>query len=427
MEVTNGWLEVFAAIVILLLFINTGHSKEKSHIEKSFSVLLICHMLVLLLDAAHWFLYGRTDLFILMPILSFAPTILALIGNAVFIYFLSEFLSQKGLASRKAGILLLVFLVMAIITWASFILLNGIQNATSLQTNYNELQYSWSYWLGHLLWGAACVIGIGFVFRCRRVLSKNEMLSLISYGVFLLIALLLRCFWDGPQIFLATSLSLIWIYAVTHKAQAQRLSEEEARLAQSRIAILLSQIQPHFLYNTLNSICGLCDENPKEAKKITAEFADYLRHNLDSLSQRAPIPFSEELRHIKIYFDIEKKRFEDKLNIVYDIKTYDFLLPSLSVQPLVENAVKHGIKKRKAGGVITLSAREKDTCFEISIEDNGVGFDINAQNTNEKSHLGIQNVKDRLRAMCNGRLTIKSEVGVGTTVLISIPKGEPKQ
>ncbi|MEG1859839.1 MAG: hypothetical protein RR193_05795, partial [Christensenellaceae bacterium] len=80
MEMTNGCLEVFAAIVILILFINTGHSKEKSHIEKSFSILLICHMLVLLLDAAHWFLYGRTDLSILMPILSFAPTILALVG-----------------------------------------------------------------------------------------------------------------------------------------------------------------------------------------------------------------------------------------------------------------------------------------------------------------------------------------------------------
>lgn len=427
MEVTNGCLEVFAAIVILILLINTGHSKEKTHLEKSFSILLICHMLVLLLDAAHWFLYGRTDLPILMSILSFAPTILALIGNAVFIYFLFEFLSQKGLTSRKAGILLLLLLVMAILTWTSFILLNGIQNATNLQTNHNELQYSWSYWLGHLLWGAACVIGMGFVFRCRRGLSKNEMLSLISYGVFLLIALLLRRFWDGPQIFLATSLSLIWIYAVTHKAQAQRLSEEEARLAQSRITILLSQIQPHFLYNTLTSICGLCDENPKEAKKITAEFADYLRHNLDSLSQRAPIPFSEELRHIKIYFDIEKKRFEDKLNIVYDIETDDFLLPSLSVQPLVENAVKHGIRKEKAGGVITLSTKEKGTCFEISIEDNGVGFDINAQKTNEKSHLGIQNVRDRLWAMCNGRLIVKSEVGVGTTVLISIPKGEPKQ
>ncbi len=427
MQVINGSLEVFAAIVVLILFINTGHNKEKTHIEKSFSIMLICHMLVLLLDAAHWFLYHRTDLSILMPILSFAPTILALIGNAIFICFVFELLSQKGLVSRKVCISLLLLLVMAIMAWASFIFLNGIQNATNLQTNHNQLQYSWVYWLGHLLWGAACVIGIWIVFCCRRAFGKNEMLSLISYGVFLLIALLLRYFWDGPQIFLATSLSLIWIYAVTHKAQAQRLSEKEARLAQSRVAILLSQIQPHFIYNTLTSICGLCDENPKEAKKVTAEFADYLRHNLDSLNQSVPVPFLEELQHTQIYFAIEKKRFEDKLNIAYDIETSDFLLPSLTVQPLVENAVKHGLQKRKAGGVISLSTREQSACFEVSIEDNGVGFDINAQKTNKKSHLGIQNVRDRLWAMCKGRLTIKSEVGVGTTALISIPKGEPRQ
>ncbi len=427
MQVTNGCLEVFAAIVVLILFINTGHTKEKTHIEKSFSVMLICHMFVLLLDAAHWFLYHHTDLSILMPILSFAPTILALIGNAVFICFVFELLSQKGLVSRKVCISLLLLLFMTILTWAGFIFLNGIENATNLQTNHNELQYSWFYWLGHLLWGAACVIGIGIVFRCRRSLNKNEMLSLISYGVFLLIALLLRYFWDGPQIFLGTSLSLVWIYAVTHKAQAQRLAEKEARLAQSRIAILLSQIQPHFIYNTLTFICGLCDENPKEAKKVTAEFADYLRHNLDALNQNVPVPFLEELQHAKTYFAIEKKRFEDKLNIVYDIETSDFLLPALSVQPLVENAVKHGLQKRKAGGIIALSTRERNACFEVLIKDSGVGFDINAQKTNEKSHLGIQNVKDRLWAMCKGSLTIESEIDIGTTALISIPKGESKQ
>ncbi len=392
--------------------------------EKRLSAMLICHILVLLLDAAHWFLYQRTDLPILMMVLTFAPTILALIGNAIFACFAIGFLSQKAPLSAKFKVLIISPLVLAILAWISFVLVNGIQNSFNMQTAHDALQYSWVYWLGHLLWGSACVIGIGVVVHCRKGLNKNEILSLISYCAFPLGALLLRRIWDGPGIFLATSLSLIWIYSVMHRNQRQRLAEKEARLAQSRIAILLSQVQPHFIYNALTSICGLCDENPKEAQKVTAEFADYLRHNLESLNKNVTVPFAEELQHTKIYLDIEKKRFEDRLNLVYDIAVSDFLLPALTVQPLVENAVKHGV--RKSGGTIALSTKEENNYFEISIYDNGVGFDANKRKSDTKLHIGIENVRDRLWAMCKGTLTIESKVGVGTTTCIQIPKGENK-
>ncbi len=426
MELTNGCLEVFSVIVLLIIFISMYHGKAIDAAQKRLSAILICHILVLLLDAAHWFLYQRTDLNALMAVLSFAPTILALIENAFFACFTIDFLSQKGLISLKTKMLVFVPFGLAIITWACFVFINGINNATNIQTEYDVLQYGWIYWLGHLLWSSVCVMGIVFILRCRNGLNKNELLPLISYCVFPLIALLLRPFWDGPLIFLGTSLSLVWIYSVIHKEQRQRLAEREARLAQSRIAVLLSQIQPHFIYNTLTSICGLCDESPLEAKKTTAEFADYLRHNLESLTQTAPIPFEEELQHTKIYLDIEKKRFEDRLDVVYNIMVQNFAIPSLTVQPLVENAVKHGIMKSKSGGRITLSTIEKDLCYEVSIKDNGVGFDTSYIKEDNNLHIGIQNAKDRLWAMCKGTLTVESEIGIGTTAFISIPKGEEK-
>ncbi len=204
----------------------------------------------------------------------------------------------------------------------------------------------------------------------------------------------------------------------------RQLQAKEQQLLQSRISILLSQIQPHFIYNTLTVICGLCDENPKEAKKVTAEFADYLRHNLDTLNQSTPVPFSEELQHTELYLSLEKKRFAEKLCVVYDIETKDFCIPSLTVQPLVENAVKHGVLKRKRGGKVTIATRNTDSCHEIIIADDGVGFGPSNLLPDPHLHVGIENVRDRLRSMCQGTLTIESEVGFGTKAVIRIPKGD---
>ncbi|MEG0903521.1 MAG: histidine kinase, partial [Lachnospiraceae bacterium] len=204
----------------------------------------------------------------------------------------------------------------------------------------------------------------------------------------------------------------------------KELQEKEIQLLQSRISIMLSQIQPHFLYNTLTAICGLCDENPKEAKKVTAEFADYLRHNLESLTQSTPVPFEDELRHTKVYLGIEKKRFEQRLNIVYDIADINFRIPALTIQPIVENAVKHGVIRKKSDGTVTLSTREREDCYEIIIADDGVGFDVNEPLTDPDTHVGIENVRCRLWSICRGTLDIKSIVGEGTTAIIRIPRGK---
>lgn len=211
----------------------------------------------------------------------------------------------------------------------------------------------------------------------------------------------------------------------TYNAQlGEQLQEKEEQLLLSQISVLLSQIQPHFLYNTLTVICGLCDENPKEAKKVTADFAEYLRHNLDTLHQHTPVPFLDELQHTERYLSIEKKRFEDKLHVVCDIKAKAFCLPALTVQPLVENAVKHGILKRKQGGTITIKTIENIDSYDIIIIDDGIGFDPSKALDDPDKHIGIKNVRERLWMMCRGTLIIESEAEQGTTAIITIPKGE---
>ena len=143
---------------------------------------------------------------------------------------------------------------------------------------------------------------------------------------------------------------------------------------------------------------------------------------MDSLTHTAPVPFEKELTHTEIYLKLEKMRFGEELNIVYDIEATAFMLPALTVRPLVENAVKYGVGKKEDGGTVTLSTREYDTNFEVTVADDGVGFDPYATQEDGRSHNCIDSVKARLWEMSRASLEIKSEKNVGTTATITLPK-----
>ena len=134
------------------------------------------------------------------------------------------------------------------------------------------------------------------------------------------------------------------------------------------------------------------------------------------------MPFNQEFEHLKKYLYIEKLRFGDDLNIAYDIQTTDFVLPQLSIQPLVENAVKHGVGMKREGGTVTITARETETAYEVIVSDDGVGFDTEAVRNDGRSHVGMDNVRRRISEMCGGTVSIKSEIGKGTAATVTLPK-----
>ena len=288
-----------------------------------------------------------------------------------------------------------------------------------------------------IVWDCSqCIVSLMLIILCLLEFKKDKKkrLELIAY-VLINIAFLLdfmgvgyHMYYSGICFKVSTVILLLIILfqgakqvVVDHQASIKN-KKIKAELENSRITVMLSQIQPHFLYNSLTSVMDLCDSNPKQAKAAIADFADYLRGNLSSLKTENLISFGTELEHIEKYLRLEKLRFMDELEIVYDINSRDFMLPTLSVQPLVENAVKHGVGGKIGGGTVTIHTSETENEYIIRVTDDGVGFTEGEYADDGGTHVGIENIKKRLDMMINARLEIESKPGEGTRACILIPK-----
>ena len=210
----------------------------------------------------------------------------------------------------------------------------------------------------------------------------------------------------------------------------EEMQQKDMQLRESHMRLMMSQIRPHFIYNTLNAIYVLCAKDPERARKAIYDFSKYLRSNFEQMDRSGPVAFKDELQHVRFYLSIEKLRFPDALNVEYDIKEQDFSLPALSLQPLVENAVRHGIRSKQGSGKIRVSSFAENREIYVVVEDDGEGFDVAAwkknliENDGEgkdgRRHVGLANVQDRIQEY-GGRLLIESRPGKGTQMIICIP------
>lgn len=208
------------------------------------------------------------------------------------------------------------------------------------------------------------------------------------------------------------------IMETKNAAEAKAYLENE--LAASRTKNMMSQIQPHFIFNTLTAIMAI-DGNPEETIEAIATFGRYLRGNLNTISDVDLIDFKREIDHVQVYVSLEQLRFKDKVKIEYDLETIDFKIPSLTVQVLVENAIKHGITKKKEGGTVFIKSCETSSEYLITVEDDGIGFNP-AQIAKESNHVGMKNVKARLYLLSKGYLEVQTAVNEGTTAIVHLPK-----
>ena len=417
MNILNASLCAFSALVTLFLLIGAvTDTNSRKPFMKSFIILLISNIFMQLGEAGTWFFEGLNENVDLLYAFMLMSLVFSYVLMASYAYCLTGFVREREDVSAMPARIIAVMC-------GIFILLSVISAFNGMFFSYDES--------GHLVYGPlyslvrafdlfALIWEMTFVLRYHKTLTLRGTLFLLSFSVLPLMAMSLQFFWYPTPEYLATTLSLIIVFVLFHSEITRQLAEKERQLTESCISIMLSQIQPHFLYNSINAIRELCRIDAEAARDALGDFAVYLRGNMDSLVSRTPIHFSKELNHIENYLKLEKLRFGDDLNIVYDIQEQDFFLPSLTVQPLVENAVKHGICEKENGGTLTLRTRRDAENIVIEVIDDGIGFDTENSvcRDDRRSHIGITNIRNRLEQMCDGSLTIMSSPEKGTTAVI---------
>ena len=295
----------------------------------------------------------------------------------------------------------------------------------------------WLYWAATQILAniilLGCLIREFFVTKGKeRWLYISSIFPLISFGFDVIMTDL--GLWKGgvaskyifTVFFIGVMVAVLKVIpnSINALALAKDLETEKivlnAQLTESRVSTMMSQIRPHFIYNTLGSIEQLCNIDPGKAGELVHNFAKYLRGNFGELDNPKPILMSQEMEHVRHYISIENVRFPD-MTFSFEMNSDDFHIPALTIQPIVENAIKHGLMKLQKGGTIRVVSYETDTHYCVTVEDDGVGFDTGVL-IDERKHVGIRNIRGRLKAMVNGTLEIESTQGVGTKVLITIPK-----
>ena len=424
MRLLNGFLLVFSVLVTLFLLIGSVTDVNRTRtFMKHFIILLISNLFMQLGEAGIWFFGGVPENVTVLKVSALMSFVFSYVLIASYTYCLLYFVREKRTVSLLPGHIIAgvccFFIILSIVSF-----FNGIFFSYDACGNF---VYGPLYGLVRVFDLIGIIWEILFVLRLKKILTLRVTLFLITFTVLPLAAMSLQFLWDPTPEYLATTLSLVVIYILFHGEIANRLIENEKQLAkaekqlyESRISVMLSQIQPHFLYNSLNAIRGLCRKDPEQAREAIGSFAEYLRGNMDSLNKREPIPFIRELSHIENYLKLEKFRFGDELKVNYDIKEKNFFIPALSVQPLVENAVKHGICEKENGGTLTLKTYRDGEYIVIEVSDDGIGFDAEKliSEDKERSHIGIQNTRERLKQMIGASLTIESLPGKGTVAKI---------
>lgn len=268
--------------------------------------------------------------------------------------------------------------------------------------------------------------GYVLAFRAQR-LSRGDRVVFWSVIGIMTVSAVLQLFFRNV-IPVAILLVALLLHVFLAGKQLQMLHRELEKNLRLQNEILLSELQPHFMYNTLAAIADLCDNDAPRAKQTILLFSRYLQGIVRSLNSRQTVPFAEELTHVQRYLELSQIRFEDALRVEYEIECDAFLLPPMCLQPLVENAVRHGVRKNPGGrGTVSLRTVEAQDCWKIIVSDDGPGLDQKTKPDREHIQVGLKNVEDRLRLLCGGSLELASEPGKGTAVTIRIPRNQEGQ
>ena len=338
-------------------------------------------------------------------------------------YMLSKFDSKRERKDMR------IFITVLLSMHIFFLLVSQLTGLYYTIGSDNVYRRSAGYPLSYIITAAMMVLYSYLLFIYRKSMTIHAKMAFwISFTV-PCIAMIIQIFFYGIYLIVfSTEVAALAMYIFLLADHTDSYYRQKQEITKLKIDIMLAQMQPHFMYNCLQVIQQICLKEPEKAAEAIGDFSDYLRHNTDSILNDCPIPFELELSHVSEYIKLQRLRFSDDLDISFELACKDFNIPTMTLQPLVENAVLYGIRRSDMGkGIVTIRSEEFSDRYEVSVIDGGPGFNADkVSDCGQRVGTGIQNVRNRLRLTCGGDLKIVSQPGKGTTATIILPKGGEK-
>ena len=415
----NVAIEFVAVLLVFATIIGTIALSNKGKKEKKQFIFLITLLGISALANGLYFIFkGRagenynTLIFILKFIKIDAGFWMVAGVNSLIIWLFGE-------PKRRYKIYKIVgYAVMGVMT--VLLIVNFFTNFMYYVDEHNVYQRSPAFFIIHLVEGLVWAADAILFFLNQKTLSSQVKRIFYISLILLIVTTVLQFVF--PQIAfydIMIAMSIVFLLFGEQIQMYEQLTERDEQLLRQKVKLLQRQVSPHFIYNALTAIQAL-PGNPDETKKAIGDFAKYLRSSLININDNTMlIPFKKELENVQIYFRLEKLRFGKSLQVEYSIEETDFNVPAMCVQILAENAVKHGVSVRREGGTVRIITKREGDDIIVSVEDDGVGFDANKQM--DSSHIGIDNVRDRVKTLGGGRLLISSTIGKGTVATIRFP------
>ncbi len=420
------WDSVFCMIMAVCMYFNKGLAAWKRRGLLNMQILTV---ILLVMDVCAWGFCGypgKTGYFCVRVSNFFAFLMIDFLLIAFHVYVCQHIFARAGGEADDDG--------EKIPGWSHLVYCMGIVGILLvIVTQFTGFYYYFDadnfchrntfYPVSLLIPAAGMALDLCLILKYRRRMRKEIWIPMLFYIAPFIAAAAAMLFFEGISfVNIAVTVSLFVLFMTAVTEQGRELARKEKELYDMQVRILLSQISPHFIYNTLTTIKHLCKKDAALAAETVDEFSGYLRGNLDSLAENGTILFSRELIHVRHFVAIEQKRYGKRMRVLYDIQEECFMVPALTLQPIVENAVRHGIAKKEQGGTIRISTWKDDTDYWIRVADDGVGYRTDRKSKSKRMHVGIMNVKGRVKSMCGGTLTIESSYGEGTEVRIKIPR-----
>lgn len=263
------------------------------------------------------------------------------------------------------------------------------------------------------------LLNIAGVITRRKKLFKKHFAALIIYLIPMTAAVIIHMF-ISVELFVVFGMALfaMIMFGLIISDNVEQYTRQQQEIANQKTSIMVLQMRPHFIYNTMTTIYYLCKQDADKAQQVTMDFINYLRQNFNAIASEDAVPFADELKHTQSYLAVEKAQHENSLFVEYDTPFTHFRLPPLTLQPIVENAVKHAMDPNAGPLTISIRTQKTETGVFITVEDNGKGFDPGDKS---KPHPALDNIENRLKQQCGGTLKIDSAPGC-TTVTIFIPQ-----